>query len=73
MDGCSMVAGGSSICSEQASEEYTLMSIDTIINGKVGLPRHATPRPAPHTPAASPTGLLTSFHRRAFFPDSSRS
>lgn len=37
VDGCGRVPGGGSVNSELASEEYMLMSIDTIINGKEGV------------------------------------
>lgn len=52
VDGCGKAQGST----EQAAEEYTLMSIDTIINGKVGsgLPRPPRAPAGPSDPAPLP-------------------
>lgn len=43
VDGCGKATGSAEQAAVAAAAEYTLMSIDTIINGKVGAP----PLPAP--------------------------
>ena len=50
VDGCGKAAGRA----EPAAEEYALMSIDTIINGKVGPTLACSPPACPEPPQGAP-------------------
>lgn len=50
VDGCGKAAGRA----EPAAEEYALMTIDTIINGKVGPALACAPPTCPEPPQSAP-------------------